>query len=119
MALAEFIDKGHFARHIRRMIRLYGERRTALAEALSDIFGDTVRIGMQANGIHLMAHFDTDLPDTELAARAAGLGVAALSPWTVRRALPPSLILGFANIQAQKARFEVERLAAALDLRPQ
>jgi GntR family transcriptional regulator/MocR family aminotransferase len=117
MALAEFIDQGHFARHIRRMIRLYGERRTALAQALKDVFGDEVRVGMQSNGIHLIAHFDTELPDTELAVRAAGLGVAALSTWTVSRALRPALILGFANIQAEKARLEVERLATALDLR--
>jgi GntR family transcriptional regulator/MocR family aminotransferase len=117
MALAEFIDQGHFARHIRRMIRLYGERRTALAQALNDVFGDKVRVGVQANGIHLIVHFDTELPDTELAARAAGLGVAALSPWTVSRALPPALILGFANVPAEKARYEVERLAAALALR--
>jgi GntR family transcriptional regulator/MocR family aminotransferase len=116
MALAEFIDRGHFARHIKRMIRLYGKRRAALAEALSDMFGGRVRIGVQANGIHLIAHFDAELPDTELAARAAGLGVAALSPWTVSRALPPALILGFANVPAERARFEVERLAAALDL---
>jgi DNA-binding transcriptional MocR family regulator len=72
---------------------------------------------MQSNGIHLIAHFDTELPDTELAVRAAGLGVAALSTWTVSRALRPALILGFANIQAEKARLEVERLATALDLR--
>ena len=116
IALAQFIDQGHFARHIRRMIRLYAERRGALAQALSDIFGNKVRIGMQANGIHLMAHFGTDLPDTELALRAARLGVAALSPWTVNRPLPPALILGFANIPADRAHMEVERLAGALQL---
>jgi GntR family transcriptional regulator / MocR family aminotransferase len=116
MALAEFIEKGHFARHVRRMIRLYGERRQALAEAIRTVFGDTVRIGMQSNGIHLIAWFDTELPDTELGARAEALGVAALSPWTVDRVLPPALILGFANIPADKAQAEVERLAAALAL---
>jgi GntR family transcriptional regulator/MocR family aminotransferase len=116
MALAEFIDKGHFARHIRRMIRLYAERRTALAKALTDVFGNKVRIGLQANGIHLIAHFATDLPDAELSARAAALGAAPLSPWTVARALPPALILGFANVPADRARIEAERLASALAL---
>ena len=116
MALAEFIDKGHFARHIRRMMRLYAERRRALADALNAVFGDKVRIGLQANGIHLIAYFETELPDTELAARAAWLGGVALAYWTVNRAQPPALILSFANIPADKARTEVERLAAALRL---
>ncbi len=116
MALAEFIEKGHFARHIRRMIRLYGERRQALADALREVFGDKIRIGMQSNGIHLIAWFDTDLPDIELGVRAASLGVAALSPWTVNRTLPPALVLGFANVPADKARMEVTRLAHALAL---
>lgn len=116
MALAEFIELGHFARHLRRMIRLYGERRVALARALEAGFGNKIRIGMQANGIHLIAWFDTALPDTELGARAAHLGAAALSPWTVERSPPPALILGFANIPAEKAVAEVERLAAALAL---
>lgn len=116
MALGEFIDKGHFARHVRRMIRLYAERRTALAQALGEVFGDRVRIGLKANGIHLIAHFATDLPDTELADRAAAQGVAPLSPWTIARPLPPALILGFANVPADRARAEAERLAEALAL---
>jgi GntR family transcriptional regulator / MocR family aminotransferase len=114
MALAEFIDRGHFARHIRRMMRLYAERRGALADALNAVFGNKVRIGLQANGIHLIAHFDTELPDAELAARAAGLGGVALSYWSVNRTLPPALILSFANIPADRARAEAENLAAAL-----
>jgi len=116
MALAEFIDQGHFARHIRRMMRLYAERRTALAQALTEVFGDKVRIGLQANGIHLIAHFATGLPDTELGMRAAMLGVAPLTPWTVARHLPPALILGFANVPADRARIEAKRLAEALNL---
>jgi GntR family transcriptional regulator/MocR family aminotransferase len=116
MALAEFIDQGHFARHIRRMMRLYAERRAALAQALIDMFGDQVRIGLEANGIHLIAYFATDLPDAELGARAAALGAAPLSPWTVARPLPPALILGFANVSADRARAEAQRLAEALNL---
>ena len=34
LALAEFIEAGHFTRHLRRMRRLYGERRDALQAAI-------------------------------------------------------------------------------------
>ena len=42
-ALADFIAEGHLERHIRRMRRIYGERRDALVESLDRYFGDRVR----------------------------------------------------------------------------
>ncbi len=98
------------------MMRLYAERRNALAQALKDVFGDKVRIGLQANGIHLIAHFATSLPDMELGERAAALGVTPLGQWTVARTLPPALMLRFANVPADRARAEAERLTQALNL---
>jgi GntR family transcriptional regulator/MocR family aminotransferase len=64
----------------------------------------------------LIAHFATGLPDIALAERAAALGVSPLSQWTVARTMPPALILGFANVPADRARTEAERLAGALAL---
>ncbi|HVY16464.1 MAG TPA: PLP-dependent aminotransferase family protein [Rhodopila sp.] len=39
-ALANFIARGHFARHVKRMRRLYAERRGAMIAALRDQFGE-------------------------------------------------------------------------------
>jgi len=38
-ALAEFIDDGHFAAHIRKMTRIYRARRDRLIAALSAVAG--------------------------------------------------------------------------------
>ena len=46
--VARFMTEGHFARHLRRMRGLYAERRAALAHALSEAFGDALRIELQA-----------------------------------------------------------------------
>ena len=43
-ALAEFIEDGHFAAHIRKVTRLYGERRDRLVQALTEAAGDRVSV---------------------------------------------------------------------------
>jgi len=115
--LTTFMTEGHFGRHIKRMRQLYAERRTALAEALNEIFADRFRIKLQAGGMHLLAHLESQTQrDVELVqrARSQGLAVAALSPWSVDRDCGQGLLLSFTNIPTEHARREVQRLARAL-----
>ena len=55
--VASFMAEGHFARHLRRMRSLYAARRDALAEALGAVFGDRIKLQLQAGGMHLIARF--------------------------------------------------------------
>jgi GntR family transcriptional regulator / MocR family aminotransferase len=116
MSVAEFLAEGYFARHIRRMRRLYRERRAALVAALADEFGAAWEIGLQESGMHLLAHLPPGTDDAALAAKAAaaGLGPVALSPWAIKAKRAPGLIVGFANIPALRARGEAASLARAL-----
>jgi GntR family transcriptional regulator/MocR family aminotransferase len=41
--VADFMNEGHFARHIQRMRRLYGERRQLAADGLSPYWASTCR----------------------------------------------------------------------------
>jgi GntR family transcriptional regulator/MocR family aminotransferase len=52
---ADFLEEGHFARHVRRMRRLYGERRVALAAALTAAFGERPAGGGEAARRHAPA----------------------------------------------------------------
>jgi GntR family transcriptional regulator / MocR family aminotransferase len=118
-ALAEFMEQGHFTRHIRRMRALYAERRGALAEGLKEVFGDTLRLSLQAGGMHLIGWPRGRTSDRELERRArqAGLGPKALSAFSTAKACPPGLLLGFCNIPAEQAREMALRLREALMLR--
>src|SRR5579875_3649205 len=49
-ALADFIDEGHFERHLRRMRRLYERRRDTLVAELKRAFGDRVVIRGESAG---------------------------------------------------------------------
>jgi GntR family transcriptional regulator/MocR family aminotransferase len=75
-AIAAFLAEGHFARHIRRMRRIYAERRAALVEALAAEFGSAWEIGLQESGMHLIAHLPSGSDDVALAERAAAEGLA-------------------------------------------
>jgi GntR family transcriptional regulator / MocR family aminotransferase len=115
--VATFMQKGHFARHIRRMRMLYKERRLALAKALDAAFGSRVTVEMAAGGMHLLARFPNAADDTVLAKRAkhAGMMPSALSAMTMAHDQGQGLLLGFTNIAAEDAPAIVARLARVVD----
>lgn len=113
---AAFMQKGHFARHIRKMRILYGERRKGLAAELEAAFGSRVSVEMAAGGMHLVARFPECGDDAALAKRAAAAGLApsALSSMTMAHDQGQGLLLGFTNIAVENAAAVVARLAAVL-----
>lgn len=117
MTAADFIAQGHFARHVRRMRKLYAERRGALAQALSAAFGARMRIDPEAGGVHLVAWLRPGANDAELARRANAESrmVSPLSAWTIAARCGPALLLGFTNIPVEAAACEARRLRRILD----
>ena len=55
-ALADFLHDGHLERHVRRMRRLYKQRRV-LMEALGRHFGDQAEVLGDAAGMHVVVRF--------------------------------------------------------------
>ena len=122
-SITEFIEQGHFYRHLKRMRQVYAERRGFLEQALTATFSpDILRVNQQAGGIQLCATLSPHLDDAAIAraAREQGLAIQALSDWQVLRrergdALRPNgLLMGFPNIcSAEQAKQWVTRLAVA------
>jgi GntR family transcriptional regulator/MocR family aminotransferase len=98
------MTEGHFARHIQRMRKLYGERRDATAHGLKKILGDRIRIDPQPGGMHLILRLTGAQSDRALVERllAAGIYAEALSDWQVRDETDSALLLGFANVDSQE-----------------
>ena len=111
--VADFIDNGHFSRHLKKMRALYGQRRALLAGALTDAFGECVTIDLARGGMHLVARFTARTRDETLARRAqrAGLNCQALSPRYLGQTKTEGLLMGFTNVATAR---EAARLAAAL-----
>jgi GntR family transcriptional regulator/MocR family aminotransferase len=97
-ALAEFIGDGHFSAHIRKVTRLYGERRDRLVRALDAAAGDFVSLVPPSGGMQLLAYLkrQVDDRDVSLRLRDAGVTVRPLSHFFTGRVADRGLFLGFA-----------------------
>jgi GntR family transcriptional regulator/MocR family aminotransferase len=100
--LTDFINEGHFARHIRRTRLLYAERRNALVDAIRAEFGTQLEIVGGDTGMHLVVLLPPGLCDGEMAERAARrhLWLWPLSSSYVGKTARQGFILGFAGTTA-------------------
>src|SRR5260221_9399975 len=97
-ALAEFIDDGIFAAHIRRMTRIYRERRDRLVQALGAAASHGLKIAPPAGGMQLLAPLDPRLSGVDISERFAKTGGEAppLSRHFTGEITGQGLFLGFA-----------------------
>lgn len=115
--VTDFMDQGHFARHLRKMRSLYATRRGYLVDALMQALGSRLHVQPQAGGIHVLAKLTNRESDKSLAAAAQsnGLAIQALSQWQIRRTSHGGLLMGFANVtEPEMAKALICRLAAAI-----
>ncbi|MFX1764504.1 PLP-dependent aminotransferase family protein [Paraburkholderia sp. A1RI-2L] len=80
-ALADFIESGRYARHLRRMRKLYETRRDGLVAAIEKHLAGLMTVSADAGGMHLSVRLDAPLADVAVseAARAHGLALSPLS----------------------------------------
>jgi GntR family transcriptional regulator / MocR family aminotransferase len=97
-ALADFIEEGHFASHIRRLRQMYGERRRLLQASLASVANVGARLSMVDSGLHLVVEFDHEIDDVAVAELASqqGLRVYPLSNYCVGENREKGLIIGYA-----------------------
>ena len=118
LALAEFLRSGLFARHVRRMRRLYRQRRDALSEALARHACAGASVHGGSAGMHLALRFDDPAWDDQaLSRRAADAGIVALAlsaHATGERAGWRGFLLGYAQLPADHMDGLARRLGALL-----
>jgi GntR family transcriptional regulator/MocR family aminotransferase len=114
--ITDFMREGHFARHIRKMRLLYGERRSALVASLHQYLETRVNLRGAQAGMHLAVTLSGDFSDLEIATRAAekGLWLWPLSPSYLDKPAHQGLILGFGNTPAEEMPRMVSQLCAFL-----
>jgi GntR family transcriptional regulator/MocR family aminotransferase len=118
LALADFIDRGHFDRHLRRTTASNAARRKALVAALREHFGDRAEVCGANAGLHVFAWLraKTGGPISHASARAekAGIGLYTADPFYARPPDRTAILLGYAPLRERDIREGIRRLAAAL-----
>jgi len=111
-AVADFLQEGHYLRHLRRMKRLYAARREALLRCLREEAGHVLDVQATA-GMAVVTRLRADASDVDVAARAlrAGLAPVPLSPWYVHAPATRGLLLGVTNVDGRRLVADCRRLA--------
>lgn len=117
--LANFIQNGYFSLHVRRMRRLYQQRRDCLLHLLRQHLGESIVIHGDSAGMHLSIRFRNPNVD-DLACshwlEQAGIVAPALSAHTVgrRRHGWSGLMLGYAQVDVTQMSQLVVQMARIL-----
>jgi GntR family transcriptional regulator/MocR family aminotransferase len=100
LAFADFVARGGFDHHLRRMRPLYRRRRDRLLDALARLAPDLRPVGASA-GAHLVAILPEDVDEAALVDRAAALGVQVYGLQRYRlssQGEPGGLVFGYGGI---------------------
>ncbi|GAA4415374.1 PLP-dependent aminotransferase family protein [Actinokineospora soli] len=99
LTFADFVARGEFDRHLRRMRPVYRARRDALLRALRDQLPSLRPVGVSA-GLHLVAWLPPGISaaDAVAAARSAGVGVGGVGPYRLAPSDQQGLIFGYATL---------------------
>ena len=104
LALAQFIDRSWFSRHLRAMRALYLERHQLISAIVEQDLADVFDVIPSAAGLHLSVltrGVDADEATARLADGATSAGVAAYSLGTfgTREPRPSGVVIGYGAIE--------------------
>ena len=121
VALAQFIESGQFARHVRKMREAYQARREIVIETLTRQFADHLEVVPSIAGLHITALSRTasaeEIKIIVEKASEAGVEVQELAPLTVAQSGRSGILLGYGAIPATNIREGLRRLRSCFGTR--
>jgi GntR family transcriptional regulator/MocR family aminotransferase len=111
--LAAFISEGHLARHVRKMRKLYGERREILQSSLERFCGGHLRVVGIGAGLHLAAYLSDSISAAALVdkAREAGIALNTIERFATADRKANGLVFGYGAIGSHQIGDAIRRLA--------
>jgi len=111
-ALSAFIAEGHLARHVRKMRRIYRERREILESALRRFCGGKLDVAGIGAGLHLAAYLRAPIAPSDLIdrARSEGIWLAAGQNCAVADHRVNWVVFGYGAIESREISEGVRRL---------
>ena len=114
--VADFIEEGHFASHVRRMRKIYAERRDVLLDEAGRQLSGSLDVANTETGLHtigLLASGYDEVAVSELADKQ-GVSVAPISRFSIEPTDRSGFVLGFSGVPPNELVAGVETLARVL-----
>ncbi len=111
-ALSRFMNDGRFVEHIRKMRRIYRERKDILFNCLEDQCSDFLEPQKTNAGMHIIAWLKNGMKDHTVHRKLLDSGIDSL-PLSVYCATPlkrQGIVLGFCNAHEKRIPYLVDRL---------
>jgi len=114
--LARFITEGFFLSHIKRMRKIYAERRDFFIRQFNDLLGDYFTLQVPEAGLNIVAWLkrEEDFLAIKRITREIGVRPSALSFFCIEAKLKPAFVFGFAAWTPTQIRESLVKLASAL-----
>jgi GntR family transcriptional regulator/MocR family aminotransferase len=116
LSFADFLTRGEFDHHLRRMRPIYRRRRDALPAALQRYVPELQPVGASA-GLHVLAWLPGDVNEARVLeeAKRLGVGIDGLEKYRItHRDGPGGLIFGYANLNERAIDEGIRLLAQAI-----
>ena len=114
--LAAFIGEGHLARHVRKMRRVYAERRQMLIERIESDFAPWLEPVPSAAGLHIavLARRGVSVDRIVERGRQADVGLSLIRTCAVSPDAPSGLLFGFGGLDVESIAEALTRLRRAM-----
>jgi GntR family transcriptional regulator / MocR family aminotransferase len=114
--LAQFITEGFFLSHIKRMRKIYSERRDFFIEEFNKLLGDRFTLQVPEAGLNIVAWLkrEEDFPLIRRITLDIGVRPSTLSFFSIQAKLKPAFVFGFAAWTPTQIRESLVKLASAL-----
>jgi GntR family transcriptional regulator / MocR family aminotransferase len=114
--LARFMSEGFFLSHIKRMRKIYAERRDFFIKQFNDLLGDYFTLQIPEAGLNVVAWLKREEEFSMIRRLTFKIGVrpSALSFFCMEAKLKPAFVFGFAAWTPTQIRESLVKLASAL-----
>src|SRR5205085_6405249 len=112
---AIFIEEGYFSTHVRRMRKLYRERRDSFLHAANKQLGGVLTFPPIEAGMDAVGWLTSDADDAAFSKRLAAAGIDAppISTYSLRPCAP-GLVFGFTGFSPSQTRSAIQTISSSI-----
>ncbi len=117
LAITEFMNDGHFERHVRKTKATYANRYRNLVIGLTRFFGGNVTWASDSSGMQLLIKFNTCINHATIieTAKLAGLSVISTSSYYCAQPVENEFLIAFVMLEEDEMTKRIEHWATILN----